>query len=395
MKSTIETKIGKKSVRAESRLEEDRTEKIKKLTKQSSNRLADYIRRELPEDTNYSEKTNISEKLLSSLAGYAGVNKENISLFTGANQAFESFVRMVSEPGRDIIIAGPVTKEIFQISERYGLNVIEYSSAAPFDPDAHDLLKLFSGNTAAIYAASPNLITGAILNGIGIRIMLDHLKDIPIFIDETFFEYFDNGTSRLIDVYQNLFIKRSFNAALSLKTGKCEYIIASSKNIEKLKARATGKESLKILKDALDNLHDIKTVNSRIETIRENMLYMTVKLRSLGISCRMTAVDFILAEVPSPERVIESLGKNNIRAEVIIGSGNISTNIRIFVSDQDTAGKAVTAFENMPPAWFVKPNRSRSSLTIRRTAEVVEGCRNKISSGSENLVSTEQNEADH
>ena len=90
------------------------------------------------------------------------------------------------------------------------------------------MLKNLNDNISLIILCNPNNPTGNIIHRKDIELFLDNnASNIPIIIDEAYFEYTDNTLVDLIDKYNNIIIVRTLSKAFGLAGLRVGYIISS------------------------------------------------------------------------------------------------------------------------------------------------------------------------
>lgn len=319
-------------------------------------------------------------RLISGLSQYTSLPIESIRFFAGRNQAFDSIAKAYFRAGDKVLICGPSGEEFVAIAERYGTKTLYHHSQSPFSADPEGILERFSSRTRLIYLQNPNRITGTVYTTSEVEWILDHLPNAVLALDETCYEYFGASQAGLVRQYNNLVVLRTFSAALGLREPACSYVLTSPDNQIIINWPDFDQKFSKLaLVAAIAVLDNLEYVDKHIEMIRENMTYLSVRLRGLGVSCRMTPADVLLIKVVDPELVISSLEQEKVNAHNISHIPQLENYISLLVGDDATTARAVEVFKKMPREYYETKTPGRARIVLRRAPETIEGNNDKES----------------
>lgn len=190
-----------------------------------------------------------------------------------------------------------------------------------------------------------------------------------IIVDESYFEYYDQTAVELVKRYENLIVVRSFSEAFGLAGYPCAYIITSPKNISEMNRHRHNGPSDATQIAAVAAISDLTDLRERIETTRESMAYLAVRLRQFGLSCRMTPTNVLLLQVAESSQVASILRRNNIFAEDVGFVPQLENYVALTVSNPAAAHKVVETFENISESVYrFKPAKIKK-VTLHRTVE--------------------------
>ena len=310
------------------------------------------------------------DDLIDSLSRYTGFPEEFITSFGNPNQMREAVIRMAVNRGDNIIIAGP-TDILFPLdTDGIGATRICHYGASPFNPDSEGLLEKVDDKTALIFLANPGSPTGAVYGPDDILQILEAAPQAWLLIDETLFEYGGITVSGMIRRHDNLLVLRTFTEAFKLAGNPCSYLLSSPAAKRKLKAFAGDRTpSEAAVTAAVSALANLESLNKRMERIRENMIFLSVKLRSLGVAGRITPLDLFLIKANDVAAVISFLKDNDIFAADLSYLPQMENYIGIHLHDDNFSNRLIATFEKMPAEYYRTPGLARTRIIMHRRRE--------------------------
>ncbi|MFH2035653.1 MAG: aminotransferase class I/II-fold pyridoxal phosphate-dependent enzyme [Candidatus Zixiibacteriota bacterium] len=322
------------------------------------------LKNNLKDEPNVFETVN---RLKSILSEYTGLDSENILPTTGRGQALRNIFKSIAMPG-DEILAYAVYDNGFlsETARQYGLTCRHIYPGTPFIACPDDILRSIEPETRLIYISNPNTTTGAILNISEIEIILERCPDIMVIVDEALFEYYPIGCTDLIKYNNNLIIKRSFSDGFELKNSNCDYLLSLADNIRKFQRANGNRYSRANLEAAILALGVINQEQTRWNLVKENIIYLSIRLRSMGIINRISPADFILVKVNDPSRVTDILNTNNHFAQNLNGYQGLDNYISIRIANDNDSHSLIEIFENMPSVYSQFKKSGHAKLTFKR-----------------------------
>ncbi|MBC8259428.1 MAG: histidinol-phosphate aminotransferase family protein [SAR324 cluster bacterium] len=171
---------------------------------------------------------------LEKLADYAGVNAENLLLTNGSDQAIDVILRSLLESGDELTMVQPGFAMFRQIAGTLGCSVVGPQFPADFQFPLAELKASVNEKTRLIVVINPNNPTGTAVSREQIEDLLKTFPDIPVLIDEAYFEFTGKSSVPLLVSYPNLIIIRTFSKALALPSLRLGYVIAAADYIVQL-----------------------------------------------------------------------------------------------------------------------------------------------------------------
>ena len=335
-----------------------------------SEKVIDTIRKAVQQDI-FGTAAGDNTEILEQLSNYTGLPVENIQTFAGADPALEATVRTFLEPGMEAIIVGPTSSNIKIYADIFGVGLTVHYGSSPFSADAEGLAAMLRESHRMVYIGNPTNPTGTVYTNAEIRYVLDSAPtNTLILVDESYCTNDDYSASELIRRFDNLIVVRSFSNVYGLGGLPFGYILASPDNIRMIERLRTGRKSSALtLAAASAILQDMEYISRRVEQIRDNMIFLSVRLRSLGISIRMTPSDFILIRVARPDIVFKELVREGISAVDISHFKQLDNYIKVTVRDDENSARLVELFENMPVELYRMNNRQSTKVTLHRVSE--------------------------
>jgi histidinol-phosphate/aromatic aminotransferase/cobyric acid decarboxylase-like protein/imidazoleglycerol phosphate dehydratase HisB len=271
-------------------------------------------------------------ELLRALAGYAGVEPENIVLGAGADDLILLCARAFAGPGDTVAIEPLPTYPLFRTAA--GL------AGADDGP----------GEPALTFTCRPNNPTG-------------ELADLPVarplVVDEAYFEY--AGTTAADQLDDGVVVLRTFSKAFGLAGARVGYALAERDTAAELNRRqAPLPVSTLSAALALAALASPPDVRPQVEE-RERV---AAALRALGLDPLPSRANFLFVPVDEPEALGEALVRSGVVVRVLPAGIRLSVRDR---EDDDLLLEALARALDRPPP--VAPGGGRRVRHLRATAE--------------------------
>lgn len=335
-----------------------------------SGKVTGEMRRLIHSEPLNQQASLLREKLISRLSRYAGLPEECIEIFCRTDETIESIAGVLCKPGDEFLICAPEAIQLQQIAENHGIQVRYHHSFSPFSADPEGIVRKLSEKTKLVYLGNPNRLTGTVYSEHEIVHIVEHLNKAFLILEESYFEYYGSSLAQLVTQYDNLIIIRSFSDALGPNAPPFSYMLSGQKTLGAVRKISHGmKSSALIYAAALVNLRNIDSANSYVQEVRESMTYLSVKLRSIGVSCRPAPTDFLLIKVADPEKVVSHLKQDGIDAHDISDMPQLENYISVVVRDETLSLRTVEAFERMPGQYYTIRPIAPTRITLRRGSE--------------------------
>ncbi len=197
-----ETLEGKVDVPVESIIKLDANENPYGCSPRVNRALADYTMFHVyPDDGQASLRRMLSD--------YCGVDAANIVASSGSNRLIDLILRLLLEPGDEVINCVP-TFGIYAFSTRLcGGRLVEVPRTADFTVDVAAVRAAITSRTKMIFIANPNNPTGTPVLHQDILGLL--ATGVPVMVDEAYYEFNRETVAPLVGQYGNLSVLRSFS----------------------------------------------------------------------------------------------------------------------------------------------------------------------------------------
>lgn len=163
---------------------------------------------------------------LPKLCEYVNVEPEKLIITNGSDQAIEIILRAYLAQGDAMLIAQPEFPIFSQVAKVIGAEVqgVPYNSDMSFPFE--QFLKAVQSNTKLIILINPNNPTGTALTLDQIETILAENSNLPVVVDEAYFEFTGVTSRDLLERYNNLIIIRTFSKAFAMAGLRLGYMFA-------------------------------------------------------------------------------------------------------------------------------------------------------------------------
>ena len=168
------------------------------------------------------------------LSGYTFVEEDQLLLSNGSDHGIELVLRCFLETGDELVMALPGFAMFEQVASTLGARVTgpRYSENMEFPAEA--LHQAVHDKTRLMVLINPNNPTGTTISPDAIKNFLESFPDLPILVDEAYFEFSGQTAAGLLGDFSNLIILRTFSKALALPSLRLGYVMAHPELIKQL-----------------------------------------------------------------------------------------------------------------------------------------------------------------
>jgi histidinol-phosphate aminotransferase len=143
------------------------------------------------------------------LAGYAGVDVCHLVAGSGSNQLIDLLVRLLVNPGDEVINCVP-TFGIYSFStELAGGRLVAVPRHRDFAVDVPAVKAAIGPRTKLIFVASPNNPTGTPISREDVLALVG--TGVPLLVDEAYYEFHGETVADLMGHHDNLMVLRTFS----------------------------------------------------------------------------------------------------------------------------------------------------------------------------------------
>jgi len=263
------------------------------------------------------------------LAGYAGVDVENILPTLGGDGALRIIFYELTYPNDVVVTLNPTYSMVNVFTSLRGLKKVTVELHECGDWWCVDFNELLNNakNSYLVVIDDPNNPTGSpILKG-SIKLISELAEVVEGFlvIDETYYEFSGYTVVQLVRDYPNIIVVRSLSKAFSLAGFRLGYIVSSPEVIEVLSKGYTPFDiPLPSLAVGIAALEDSSYVKVFVDSIKRNKELLINGLRKLGFKVYNSLTNFVLVRSDVNIRelllrygiAIKSLGNNLYRISV-------------------------------------------------------------------------------
>jgi histidinol-phosphate aminotransferase len=163
------------------------------------------------------------------LAAYSGVAEECLLPTNGSDQAISLIVRAFLGAGDTLLMAQPGFPIFMQAAAAQNAKVLSVPyRASDLAFPQEKFIAALNAEVNLVVLINPNNPTGTPMSLAQIEEILHHAGDIPVLLDEAYYEFTGVTAVPLLARYPNLIITRTFSKAFAMAGLRLGYIIASA-----------------------------------------------------------------------------------------------------------------------------------------------------------------------
>lgn len=248
------------------------------------------------------------------LAEYVGVSPSQLLVTNGSDQAIQIVLRAFLDPGRTIRIMDPSFPVYAYVARTLGVHVHCVPLAEDLSFDLRSYRREVTGDTRLLVLVNPNNPTGTAISLDDIRAILSEFSDIPVIVDEAYFEYSGVSALGLLPKAPNLIVLRSFSKAFGLAGLRLGYLVAAPKLIENLsKLRLPFDINAFAIAAAKAHLSNLSSMRAYVrEVLAVSKPLLEAFLNRKGITYYPSAANFLLVKLKDRDAVVGRLTEAGI-----------------------------------------------------------------------------------
>ncbi len=267
------------------------------------------------------------------LAQYVGTASEQLLVTNGSDQAIEVVLRSFLSKGDELLMAQPGFPMFSQIAGVIGAKIkgIPYTSDLRFP--RQDFFAAVSSSTKLIVLVNPDNPTGVSISQEVIEEALRQRPELPVLVDEAYFEFTGATSLELLAQYPNLIILRTFSKAFALGGLRLGYIIAHPDLItEFTKVRGPFDVNTCAIAAAEAQLADPAASWRRFpqETMQVSKPYLEAFFKEHQVQYYPSAAHFLLVEPTDRDQAVTYLKEQGILVRPMLAPA-IKTTFRMNV----------------------------------------------------------------
>ncbi|MDR9419655.1 histidinol-phosphate transaminase [Gracilimonas sp.] len=222
------------------------------------------------------------EQLRDQIAAFRGVNRENVFVGVGSDEAIDLLYRIFCRPGKDRVITNPPTYGMFKVSANINdVGVDEVLLTESFQLQPEKILAAVQPETKMIFICSPNNPTANSMNVNDIAKVLEGFNGMVV-VDEAYIDFSRQGSlANNIAEFPNLVVLQTLSKSFGLAGIRLGVALANPEVISyMMKVKAPYNVNKLTSQKALDGFANLDHVKKNIESIMEERERVISKLVS-------------------------------------------------------------------------------------------------------------------
>ena len=223
------------------------------------------------------------EELRSKIAEFREVQRENVFVGVGSDEAIDLLFRIFCKPGVDRILITPPTYGMYKVSAKINDVAVDEALLTPdFQLQVHETLAAVTDNTKLLFLCSPNNPSGNSLKTEDILTLADSFQGIVV-IDEAYIDFSDTSSfSKEVLSRTNLVILQTMSKAFGLAGIRLGVALSSPEIIQlMMKVKAPYNINKLTSKAALKGFSYINAMRGKVEQIKSERDKVIRKLEAI------------------------------------------------------------------------------------------------------------------
>jgi histidinol-phosphate aminotransferase len=210
-------------------------------------------------------------RLRKKIAEYSCCNSDEVEYFASSDALHEYVIRVFCEPGNSILMLSPTYDNFRAVSESAGISVYHHqidffdSNNITYESICKSLERI---KPNIVYICNPNNPTGTVYDIKLLENLIKNNQDVMFLIDEAYYEFTKLTVSKIVPLFDNIIICRTFSKAFGLASFRVGYTISSKKNIAALN-KVKNHKNISALAQvaAIAALDDIEYMESYVDDV--------------------------------------------------------------------------------------------------------------------------------
>ena len=286
--------------------------------------------------------------LKQALAGFHGVQVEQITLGNGSNDILEFAARAFLTERHSSVYSAHAFAIYPIVTQAVGARGIEVP-ARDYGHDLEAMLAAIKADTRLVFIANPNNPTGTCLYAAELRAFLDQVPDhVIVLMDQAYFEYARSGDYpdcvQWLHTYPNLIVTRTFSKAYGLAALRVGYAVTQPLLADLLnRVRQPFNVNSIALRAATIALKDQAHIEQAVRFNADGMRQLIAGLDSMGIHFIPSSANFLCIDL---EQDAQPLYEQLLRAGVIVrpvASYGLPRHLRVTIGHEHENTRFLTA----------------------------------------------------
>jgi histidinol-phosphate aminotransferase len=173
-------------------------------------------------------------RLSEKLARYVGVRPDQVLPTNGSDGAIQLILHALLEAGDEMVMAKPGFFVTGSMAASIGARVVSPLYRPDMSFPLEEVLAAVTLRTRLIVVVSPNNPTGTSAGLDQIETILQRHPDVPVFVDEAYYEFSGRTAVPLLARHDNLVLSRTFSKAMALAGLRFGYAVSNAEFIGQL-----------------------------------------------------------------------------------------------------------------------------------------------------------------
>ena len=274
-----------------------------------------------------------ASQLKKAIADALNVERENVAVFNGSDEALAFFFAGFCDKGATI---NDITYGFYKVFARfYGVE----TTVVPLKEDFTVSVSDYADKKGTVFLANPNAPTGIALNTESIAELALQNPARLVVVDEAYVDFGAESAVKLLKDCKNIAVVRTFSKSRSLAGGRLGFTIASKEIIADLEKVRNSFNPYNVnsvtLAMGAASIADDKYFQKTIQTVIRNRALLTEGLKKSGFKVLDSRANFIFASPPDKDgkRLYSSLRERGVLVRYW-DEARISEFCRISVGDE-------------------------------------------------------------
>ena len=248
------------------------------------------------------------------LARYFRVDRDELLLTNGGDDALRVFFDTFVEPRTEVLICEPTFPMYRYYAEIAGarLKVLRYGANMEFP--LGEALAALSRKPRLFFLANPNNPTGTLVSERDLGRLLRAATDTVVVVDEAYAEFSPQSAVPWVRRYPHLFVARTFSKAAGMAGLRLGAVIGNRDSLSFVRrAMPPYPVNLAALVAAVAAVEERKTISRYLRDVKRLRTWLAHELRKRGVRVFPSAANFLLADFgESGPAFFEKLARQNI-----------------------------------------------------------------------------------
>jgi len=287
-------------------------------------------------------------EFITKLSFYCGIQKDSISVTNGSDQGIDIILRTFLSPGDEMVIARPEFTMFGNIAHLLEARIAGVPYGEEFRFPYETFHEAVSSATRLIVVINPNNPTGTPVSLDYIEGLLQRFPEIPILVDEAYYEYTGCTALKFLNRYDNLILLRTFSKAFAMAGLRLGYVIAKPELVAHFeKIRGPFAVNSVAIEAATAQIEHPEPMRAHVDEIMTLSKPFTIKfLEANGIAFFEGAANFLLVAMPDQKAMVTYLKSQGILVRSLHGprlEGLVRMGLGT-LAEMHTVENAITSF---------------------------------------------------